>query len=432
MHLVVIGLNHKTAPIDIRERLAVPESGLAEAHSRLKMCGCVSECCIVSTCNRTELYAVTESREDDALLIDFMSALTDVPADEFREHLYIWAGHKAVSHLFSVSAGLDSMMLGEPQILGQVKNAYCVAGDCACTGAILNNLFRQALSVGKRARTETDIAKGAFSVGSAAVQLADSIFGNLSGRDILLIGAGKMGEVTARRVMASSSAKVTVTNRTFERATKLAEELGGAAVPFEKLDDALTAADIVISATGSTEPIVDRSRMTKIMRARRERPIFLIDIATPRDIKAEVGDLDNVFLYNIDDLRNLVDQSVREREKEIEKVKLIVDQETRKFTVWLKTLEVVPLIRLLREHFDAILDGEWERNSGRLNHLSEKDREAIKAMMQSVVNKISHHPMIRLKDYANSRNGYEKMDIVRELFGVEIAEELEQTQEGQE
>ncbi|MDO8589057.1 MAG: glutamyl-tRNA reductase [Armatimonadota bacterium] len=429
MHLVVIGLNHTTAPIDVRERLSVPESGLADALSRLKMCGCVTECCILSTCNRTEMYAVTESRDDDAVLIDFLSALTGVPKADFTDHLYTRSGHKAVDHLFRVSAGLDSMMLGEPQILGQVKSAYCVAGDCSCTGAVLNNLFQQALAVGKRARTETDIAKGAFSVGYAAVELANSIFGDLYGRRILIVGAGKMSENTAKRIISNGAGSVTVANRTFERARKLAEELGGVAVGFDALDQALIDADIVISSTGATEPIITRQTMAKLMRVRHERPVFLIDIAVPRDIEPEVGELDNVFLYNIDDLQDLVEQSVRERQKEIEKVELIIEQETRKFTAWLKTLEVVPLIRLLRERFDSIRDGEWEKYRGRLNHLNDRDRETVQALLQSVINKISHHPMVRIKDYANTHDGYGKMDVVRELFGVEITEEMEEAPE---
>ncbi|MDO8684552.1 MAG: glutamyl-tRNA reductase [Armatimonadota bacterium] len=429
MHLVMIGLNHNTAPVDVRERLTVPESGLADAHSRLKMCGCVTECCILSTCNRTELYAVTEAKENDDVLIDFLSAFTEVPLDEFKSHLYILSGHKAVSHLFRVSGGLDSMMLGEPQILGQVKNAYCVAGDCSCTGAILNNLFQQALTVGKRARTETDIARGAFSVGYAAVELANSIFGDLHSRKVLIIGAGKMSENTAKRIISNGVASVTVANRTLEKAEKLAKELGGKAVGFENLNDAIIESDIVISSTGATEPIINRDEMLKIMRARHERPVFMIDIAVPRDIDASVGLLDNVFLYNIDDLQSLVDQGIKEREKEVEKVNLIIEQETRKFTSWLKTLEVVPLIRLLRERFDSVRDGEWEKYRGRLSHLSDRDIEAVQGLLQSVVNKISHHPMVRIKDYANSPNGYGKMDVVRELFGVEITEEMDPGEE---
>jgi glutamyl-tRNA reductase len=423
MHLVVIGLNHTTAPVDVRERFSVPESRLPDALSKLRMCGCVSECCILSTCNRTELYAVTQSRDDDAVLIDYLSALTGVPTEQFTERLYSHAGHKAVSHLFRVSAGLDSMVLGEAQILGQVKSAYCVAGDCSCTGSVLNSLFQQALAVGKRARAETDIARGAFSVGYAAVDLAKSIFGRLEGRKVLVIGAGKMSELTARHLVSSGVDSVTVTNRTFTHAQSLAQTLGGVAVEFDRLHDAMAAADIVISSAGAPTAFITRGDIAQVMHARHERPMFLIDIAVPRNIESEVGGLDNVFLYNIDDLQDVVKQTAHERRKEIEKVELIIEQETRKFTAWLKSLEAVPLIRLLREKFEAIKAGEWEKYERRLAHLSDKDKETVQAMLQSLINKISHHPMVRIKDYVSSSNSYDKMDVVRELFDVEIADE---------
>lgn len=423
MHLVTLGLNHSTAPVDIREKLAVADSELAEALSKLKMCGCVSECCIISTCNRTELYAVTESRDDNAVLVEYLSALTGVHHDEFSSHLYSYAGHKAVEHLFRVSSGLDSMMLGEAQILGQVKTAYCIAGDCSCTGAVLNNLFQQSLTVGKRARTETDIAKGAFSIGYAAVELATSIFGSLNGRSILVVGAGKMSELTARRIIATGVGSITVTNRTFEKAQLLAESFGGKAIEFDRVHEAMVDADIVITSTGSTEPIFRRDDIAKVMRSRRERPVFLIDIAVPRDIDSAAGALDNVFLYNIDDLQDLVEQSKKEREKEVEKVEEIIRQETRKFTTWLRSLEAVPLIKLLRERFETIKDGEWEKYQGRLGNLSDKDREIVQGLLQSVVNKISHSPMMRIKDFANTPDGYDKIEIVRQLFDVEMDED---------
>ena len=350
MHLVVIGLNHKTAPVDIRERLAVPESGLEDALARLKMCGCVSECCLVSTCNRTEMYAVTNSREDDAVLVGYLSAVTDTPSQEFSAHLYSHAGHKAVSHLFRVAAGLDSMMLGEAQILGQVKTAYCVAGDCDCTGTVLNTLFQQALAVGKRARAETDIARGAFSVGYAAVELATSIFGELIGRSVLIVGAGKMSEITARRIIGNGAASVIVANRTLSKARELASDLGGEAIPFDRVHEAMIGSDIVITSTGSREALFTRDDIARIMRSRRERPIFLIDIAVPRDIEGDAGVLDNVFLYNIDDLEKLVEQSAVERRRQEvqirelgERLTLVRDQSYRD-VLTLATLSLLVLV----------------------------------------------------------------------------------------
>jgi len=324
------------------------------------------------------------------------------------------------------------MMLGEYQILGQVKTAFCVAGDSECTGTILNNLFRQAISVGKRARTETDISRGAFSIGRAAVELAISIFGDLKGRKVLILGAGKMSELTATHLVSSGASSVIVSNRTRARAEELAERLGGTAIGFDQFPAAMAEADIVIGSTASPHPIVTRDQMQKMMRMRHERPIFLIDIAVPRDIEPEVGDLDNVFLYNIDDLERLVEQSMSEREREVAKVNEIISEETKSFVAWLKTLEVVPLIRLLREKFESIKEGEWERNKSRLAHLSEKDRETVRRMLDSVVNKMSHNPIVRIKEYAADSNGYGKLDLARELFGIDIPELNEAETNGRE
>ncbi|HOM71426.1 MAG TPA: glutamyl-tRNA reductase [Armatimonadota bacterium] len=424
MHLVVVGLNHKTAQVEVREKLAVSEADLPKAIETLQACQCVAECCILSTCNRTEIYALIDSRENEEVLLDFISSYHGIPKMSFQDHIYRHRGHKAVEHLFSVTAGLDSMMIGEYQILGQVKDAFCIAGECDSTKTVLNNLFQQALSVGKRARSETDISKGAFSIGYAAVELARSIFGSLQELSILILGAGKMGELTAKHLISAGAKSISVANRTPARAEELAVKLGGCAVPFESFTDAMTQADVVIGSTGAPEPIVTKDQMAKIMRIRREKPIFMIDIAVPRDIEADAGDLDNVFLYDIDDLQALVQESVAERHKEIEKVREIIAEETRKFNSWFRTLEVVPLIKTLRQQFDDLREAEWQRNAGKLGHLSEKDQQTVQIMMQSLINRISHNPMIKIKEYASSPDGYSKLDTARELFGI-IAEEVE-------
>jgi glutamyl-tRNA reductase len=419
MHLVVIGLNHKSAPVKVREKLAVSEENLPKALETLSLCHCITECCILSTCNRTEIYAVTHRHEDEEALFEFMSDYHGIDRASFEGHMYRHRGHKAVEHLFSVAAGIDSMMVGESQIMNQVKNAFCIADESESTKAILNNLFQQALSVGKRARTETEISSGAFSVGYAAVELAKSIFGELHGHTILILGAGKMGELTTKHMVSAGASSVIVSNRTLSRAEAIAAKLGGKAIPWESIGDALIIADIVITSTGASEPIIKREEMHKIMRLRRERPVFLIDIAVPRDIEAVVDNLDNVFLYNIDDLQSLVHESVAERQKEIEKVRTIVAEETHKFMAWLRTLEAVPLIKLLRQKLDGLRDAEWERASNKLAHLSEQDRETVQAMMQSLINKISHNPLIKMKEYASSDDSYDKLDVARELFGIE-------------
>lgn len=420
MHLVVIGLNHKTAPVEVREKVAVAEHNLQRALEALRLCGCVAECCILSTCNRTEAYAVVDKRENEEVLVEYLSRRSGVEASDLRPHLYALSGRDCIQHLFSVAAGLDSMMLGEHQILGQVKTAFCAAGDAACTGTILNSLFRQAVTVGKRARTETEISRGAFSVGRAAVELATSIFGDLSGRKVLILGAGKMSELTATHLVSSGASSIIVSNRTRDRAEELAARLGGTAIGFDNFAGAICEADIVIGSTASPHPVVTREQMQKTMKQRYERPIFLIDIAVPRDFESGIGNLDNVFLYNIDDLQSLVQQSSAEREREIEKVNVIISEEVRAFMTWLKTLEVVPLIKLLREKLESVKEGEWERNSSRFAHLPEADREAIRALLKSVVSKLSHYPVLKMKEYAADSNGYGKLDLVRELFGIRL------------
>ncbi|MEN6519540.1 MAG: glutamyl-tRNA reductase [Armatimonadota bacterium] len=419
MYLVVIGLNHKTAPVAVRESLAVSDEDLPKALESLRACPSIAECCILSTCNRTEVYAVTNQRDDEETILDFMGSCNGNPRVGIEQHIYRHRGHKAVEHLFSVASGIDSMMVGENQIIGQVKNAFCAACDCDSTKTVLNTLFQQALSVGKRARTETDISKGAFSVGYAAVELARLVFGELSGRTVLIIGAGKMGELTAKHMQAAGATSVIVANRTLSKAEKLAAALNGRAVPFESLPDAMTQTNIVISSTGATEPVVSREEMAKIMRGRRERPIFMIDIAVPRDIEPSVSELDNVYLYDMDDLQSIVQESVDERQKETEKVKEIVAEETRKFSAWMKTLEAVPLIKSLREKLDELKETEWQRSSAKLSHLSDKDKETVRMMMQSLVNKITHNPLVKIKEYSSCADSCEKLDIARELFGIE-------------
>lgn len=420
MHLVVIGLNYKSAPVEVRESLAVSEPHIQHAHASL--CGHqgVLECCILSTCNRTEIYAVTTNRADEESVIGFLSTFHKIDRTDFEHCLYVHRGHKAVEHLFNVSAGLDSMMLGEYQILGQIKNAYCAAGEADTTKTVLNTLIKQAISVGKRARTETEISRGAFSIGYAAVELAKLIFSGLQGKTVLVIGAGKMSEFAAKHLVSAGANSVIVTNRTLSRAEELAAAFGGEAIPFDAMPTALERSDIVISSTGSSEPIITRDQMAKIMRIRRARPVFIVDIAVPRDFDPEIGNLDNVFLYNIDDLVGLVQQSVSERESEVEKVRSIVADETQKFMSWTKTLEAVPLIKQYRQRLEDLRDTEWERNRSKLAHLSEEDQESMLAMMQSLINRISHNPLVAMKEYASNSDEKYKLDIARELLGIDF------------
>jgi len=415
---VVIGLNHETAPIGLREKLRVPEAGLTAALDDLQAREEIRECLILSTCNRTEIYACTPTRADDATVRRWIEAYFGVTAEEVGSHLYSHAGHKAAGHLFRVAAGIDSLVTGEAQILGQVRYAYGAASGGGFTGPVLNPLFQQAIAVGKRARTETEIGRGAFSVSSVAVQLAKSIFGELAGRTVLIVGASKMGELTITNLVGAGCASVLVTNRTLERAQDLAARFGGTALPIEELVPALGRTDIVITATGAREPIITRAMAAAAMRARRGRPLFLVDIAVPRDVAAEVSTLDNVFVYNIDDLQAVVQSDLDNRRGEIVSVETIIAEETAAFTHWFRSLEAVPVISALRERFDGIREAEMAKLQARLRHLSPEDLNAINAAARSIINKICHQPMICIKDYSNSEEADIKLETVCELFGL--------------
>ena len=418
MHLTVTGLNHKTAPVEIREKLSISEEQIPTALSELRATTPVSECLILSTCNRTEVYTCAPSRSDNESIISWMSKFFRIAIEEFKPYLYFHADHKVAEHLFRVSSGIDSMVVGEAQILGQVKDAYEIALDCGATGPTLNNLFQQAITVGKRARTESEIGRGAFSIGSVAVQIARSIFDDLKGRNILVIGAGKMAELTIRHLVASGVSNVTVANRTFKRAEELAGRFRGRSVSFDDLPSALEAADIVITSTGAPEPVITRSLAAKAMHARRGKPMFFIDIAVPRDIEPQVAAMDNVFVYDIDDLQFAVKADAADRQAEIKKVEAIIAGEVEEFITRFKTFQAVPVITALREKLEGIRAQEFDKLKSKLKHLSEEDLEAIEAATRSIVNKICHQPIIQVREYAVGKDAPAKLETICELFGI--------------
>ncbi|MGC8862323.1 MAG: glutamyl-tRNA reductase [Armatimonadota bacterium] len=425
MHLVVIGLNHKTAPVEVREKLSIDEARLAEGLASLSSLARVSECVILSTCNRTEVYACTQTRADDAQIVNWLGTFCGVPVEIYEKHLYSRAGHKAAEHLFRVAAGIDSMVIGEAQILGQVKAAHAAAGRARCAGPVLNSLFNHAVSVGKRVRSETAIGRGAFSVGSVAVQLAGSIFEGLDRCKVLVIGAGKLAELTVTHLVCAGANDVVMANRTWENAEALAARHGGRALPFEDMPAALNEADIVIASTGSTEPIITRHMMARAMSARRGRPVFIIDIAVPRDVEASAGELDNVFVYNIDDLQRVVERDMLGRKAEVEAAEAIIVQELQRFMVRFRALDAVPVITAMREKFEEIRRAEMQRLKSRLGNLSPEQLDAIETATRSIVNKICHHPMIRIKDYAASPDPPVTLEQVCELFGICLKETAE-------
>lgn len=419
MELLVIGLNHHTAPIAIRECLAFPEERLEDALSQVYRLSSVKECMIVSTCNRVEIYTVAE-KVDNAIedLKNFLSQYHQIPLNEFEESLYIYIGKEVVRHLFRVASSLDSMVLGEPQILGQIKSAYEISQQKKTSRYLLHRLLHRAFHVAKRVRTETKIAVSAVSVSSVAVELAEKIFGTLQKKIILLIGAGEMGELAARHLISAGTEKILVTNRTFERAMTLAQGFHGEALPFEELPLGLKKADIVISATHSPRYLIHYDQIIKMMKDRKQKPIFFIDIADPRNIEPRVGEIENVFLYNIDDLQKVAQGNIKDREKEAEKAEKIIYEEVLKFVRWYQSLEVIPTIVALRDKFEEIRKRELEKTLSLHPYLSEKERQSLEAMTLAIINKILHSPISFLKKKDEDARIDFYLDALHDLFGL--------------
>ncbi|MFN3649339.1 MAG: glutamyl-tRNA reductase [Armatimonadota bacterium] len=419
MRVVLTGLSHKTAPVELREKLSLYGRSTEQTLHGLRDAAGMAECAVLSTCNRTEFYGISADEDWQEHVLELTARTAGVSPGHLQEHLYSYEGTPAVRHLFRVASGLDSMVLGEGQILSQVKDALQTAQEAGTSGTVIHALFQHAISSGKRARSETEIGRGAVSISLAAVQLAKQIFQSLDGHVVLLIGAGETGEQTARMLLADNARpKLVVCNRTQERAEALAAQYSGATVPYDRLGDALARADIVISSTGSPEPILPLPLAKQVMRARRGRPMFLIDIAVPRDVDPVVGELDDVYLYNIDDLQEVVEKSRAGRQAEAERVEGLIEEEIRKFQSWSRGLEVAPTIRQLQELAEQIIRGEHDRVGGRLSHLSQRDQDMVDALVRGVVNKLLRGPIVRLKQAADSGNGYREVESVRAIFGL--------------
>ena len=419
MELLVIGLNHNTAPIAIRECLAFPEDKLEDALSKVHTLSSVKENMIVSTCNRVEVYSAT--RETEKAIYDlkgFLSQYHGIPLKEFEESLYTYVGEEAVRHIFRVASSLDSMVLGEPQILGQIKNAYDISQQTKTSGLILHRLLHRAFHVAKRVRTETKIAISAVSVSSVAVELAERIFGTLEKKTVLLIGAGEMCELAARHLVSAGIEKILITNRTYERAVALAQGFRGEAIPFEEMGQGLKKADIVISATNSPQYLIGHDQIIKMMKDRKQKPIFFIDISDPRDIEPKVGDIENVYLYNIDDLQKVAKGNIKDREKEAQKAEAIVQDEVVKFVNWYRSLEVTPTIVALRNKFEEIRKRELEKTLSLHPNLSEKERQSLEALTSAIINKILHTPTTFLKQTNEEATTDLYLDALHALFGL--------------
>ncbi len=421
MGIIVVGLSHKTAPIEVREKLNFPESTLPEALRKLMSYEGVRESMIVSTCNRVEIYA---SAPDSAKGIDgikqFISEYHGLSRDTLEQSLYVYPDAQGVRHTFRVASSLDSMVLGEAQILGQLKDAFDIALKTKTTSTILNKLIKKAISVAKRVRTETRLAEGAVSISSAAVELAKKIFGDLEGKHVMLLGAGEMAELAAQHLLGNGVKNIMVANRTFERAEELATEFKGDAIRFEHFPDALVMVDILICATGAPNYVVTREMVTKTLKQRRNKPIFMIDISNPRNIDPEVDKVDNVYLYDIDDLQSKVDVNTEGRAREAEKAEDIVAHEVETYLQWERGLDAVPTIVDLREKVEDVRKRELEKTLSSLNGISDDDRRAIEAMSQAIVNKLLHAPLVVLKQAASSKDeGDTTIAVARRLFNLD-------------
>jgi glutamyl-tRNA reductase len=419
MELLAIGASHKTATLALRERLSLPEGRAASLLGELVRAAEVHEAVAISTCNRTELYLVaTDPVDAESLALSALSRQAGIRPTELLGNLYSLRGTEAVHHLFSVAAGLDSMILGENEIQGQVRRAYELALVEGTTGPITNRLFRDALTAGKRARTETGIGRSRVSVSSVAVELAEQVLGNLDSRKVLVIGAGENGEVTARALADRGVHSIFVANRRYDRAIGLAARFGGEAVRFDELPELLTQADIVVACTASPHQIVGREELALVLQERTGKPLLMMDIAVPRDIDPNVRDLPGLTLYDMDDLQHAVARNMSGREAEAVKAGRLIEVEVERFTRWLGSLEIVPTISALRERGDEIVMQVLRENNERWESVSENDRRRLEVMARAVVSRLLHEPTLRLKDSDGDR-AYVYVDALRELFALE-------------
>ena len=419
MRLLLVGINHRTAPVELRERVDFQTGGIERALQAIAARGLLHETVVLSTCNRAELYAVCEdvgaARAD---LVSFVSEFHGIGRDDLAPHIYDAADLDAARHLFRVAAGLDSLVVGEPQILGQVKEAHGAAADQHVVGPLLNRLFHASLATGKRVRTETALASGAVSVGYAAASLAKKIFGDLQGRNVLVIGAGEMGKLTARHMKSQGVRQVTIISRTMAHAARTAEAIGGSAAPWDEMDTVLGASDIVITATGAAAPILTKAHIDAVMRPRRNRPLFIIDIALPRDVEAAAGEIEQVFLYNIDDLQATVRENLARRTGEVSRAEAIVGEEVDRFGAWFRSRGAIPTVVALRQRFETIRRAELERLEFKMSSLPPEARARVDEITHLIVEKLLLTPTEQLKALGDSETVGAYAEAITRLFGL--------------
>ncbi len=418
--IILIGLNHKTAPVNIRECLAFSQDETRSALSDLRTMATIEEAMLFSTCNRVELLIAAKKTENAIdVAKGFLAQFKQLPLNEFESSLYLHQGEDAVRHVFRVAASLDSMVVGEPQILGQIKTAYRTATEEKTSGVILNRLLHKTFFVAKRIRSETGIGDHAVSISYAAIELGRKIFGDLEGKEVLLIGAGEMAELAVEHLIRNRSGHIFVANRTFERGVELASTFKGTPIRFEEISDYLRQVDIIISSTGAKGFILQKPQVKAVMRGRRNRPIFFIDIAVPRDIDPAINTLNNAYVYDIDDLKDVVEENIEDRNREAIKADRIIDEAVINFRQWFQGLGVVPTIKALRSKIQTVAQDEVQKTLQQMNHLSTEDQAAIERMTASLINKILHEPTRYLKSNGCQKDRATSLDITRKLFGIE-------------
>ncbi|HLS10157.1 glutamyl-tRNA reductase [Lentibacillus sp.] len=428
MHLLKVGFNYKSAPLEIRERFMISEDDIDKAMAELKKRKSILENVIVSTCNRTEVYAVADQAHTGRFYIkQFLADWLQVDKEDISSYLRVTESDATVEHLFRVTSGLDSMVLGETQILGQVKHAFLTAQQNHTTGTIFNELFKQAITFAKKAHKETAIGEHAVSVGYAAVELAKKIFGDLQAKHVVILGAGKMGELAAKNIHGSGASNITVVNRTFEKAWSLAKTFQAQAMPVEQLHNVLHDADILISSTGSDSVMLSKESVETIQKNRKGKPLFLVDIAVPRDLDPAIGELDNVFLYDIDDLQNIVDENLAARKAAAENLEITIEKEIVAFNEWVQTLGVVPVISALRKKALSIQSETMKSIERKIPDLTAREKKVLNKHTKSIVNQLLKQPVTQAKELAADDNKEEALQQFIDIFGIEddVKEELQ-------
>ncbi len=420
--IILIGANHKTAPVELREKLSFSNEETIAALDLLKQDKDIKESLIFSTCNRTEILYVPANGEHVDKIIEFISLQRDIDISRFKSSLYIYKNDDAIRHIFQVASSLDSMVVGEPQILGQIKESYRTAVSNKSSGVLLNRLMHKTFSIAKKVRKETGIGDNAVSISYAAIELANKIFSDLSQKSVMLLGAGEMAELAVEHLISNRVKNILVANRTFKNAVNLAQKFNGQAVKFEERRDALKDVDIIISSTGATDYVLTKNEVKQAMKKRHHNTLFFIDIAVPRDIDPKINKISNAYVYDIDDLKNIVESNIDQRQKETVKAQRFIEEAVLKFRKWLESLAIVPTIKALNEKISSIVDIEYEKTISSLDHLSKQDIDAIKRMTQAIASRTIHDPILFLRNTGDHRDDSLYLNISRQLFNLDIPE----------